>query len=140
MDRDNKRCTDVKEQLEAIVNSAGLISKRENPLNFQVVTRIVIEELESWYFGDIPALHNAYPSIPATLGSKRKFREPDSIKKPSDTLFRLLIKDECKGLRHLPKLDTASRVSQYMDCFSNTSESFIAFREAVLACLKEEAC
>ncbi|MBO5368630.1 DUF4276 family protein [Methanocorpusculum sp.] len=72
IDRDAGNCVNLKRQLEEIVHDAGLISKRENPDNFRAITRIVIEELESWYFGDTQALHEAYPEIPKNLREKKR--------------------------------------------------------------------
>lgn len=53
LDCDNDECSHLKVEIEKIVEKAGLRSraKREN-LPWQIVTRIAIEELEAWYFGD----------------------------------------------------------------------------------------
>ncbi len=50
IDRDEKDCRDLKQKLELMVKQAGLVSKSENPTDFQVVTRIVIDELEARVF------------------------------------------------------------------------------------------
>jgi hypothetical protein len=42
--------------------------------------RIAVEELEAWWFGDIDALRAAYPRLPATLGQRSSYRDPDAIR------------------------------------------------------------
>ena len=133
IDRDAGNCVNLKRQLEEIVHDAGLISKRENPDNFRAITRIVIEELESWYFGDTQALHEAYPEIPKNLREKKGYEKPDEIIKPSNKLLRLL-KTEYAHMTHLPKIEAAKRIAPYMSPEINTSESFQKFCEAVKAC------
>ena len=80
VDRDNDDCRQLKKQLDAISRRAGLVTKT-NSINgyFQVINRIVIEELEAWYFGDPVALHNAYPKLPMNLHKNSRYRNPDSI-------------------------------------------------------------
>ncbi|MGD0827532.1 MAG: DUF4276 family protein [Desulfobaccales bacterium] len=55
----------------------------------QVLNRIAIEELESWFFGDGIALKTAYPGIPETLDKKSKYRNPDAIERTWEALERL---------------------------------------------------
>lgn len=135
IDRDIRDCHDLKQELEFITRKAGVVSKTENSENFQVVTRIVIEELESWYFGDITALHEAYPCVPKTLSQKRGFCDPDKIVKPSERLHRML-QSEYPGVSRLLKVEVAERVSAHMSPEINTSKSFQAFREGILACCR----
>lgn len=47
---------------------------------FQVLNRLAIEELEAWFFGDVAALHSAYPRVPSTLGRRSRYRDPDAIR------------------------------------------------------------
>lgn len=133
IDRDSGNCKDIKNQLENIACNAGLTTKTMDPNNFQVITRVVIEELESWYFGDIVALHEAYPIIPKNLRQRKGYCTPDTIPKPSNRLLRLL-QSEYAETNHLPKIDVAQRVSPYMNPEINTSESFQQFCEGVKAC------
>ena len=39
----------------------------------------LIEELEAWFFGDIAAIHAAYPRISIHLGGRANYRDPDAI-------------------------------------------------------------
>ncbi len=136
IDRDEKDCRDLKQKLELMVKQAGLVSKSENPTDFQVVTRIVIDELEAWYFGDAEALHSAYACIPKTIQQKRGFEDPDRIAKPSKRLHQLLQK-EYPGVDRLLKVEAAARISAYMSPDVNQSKSFQAFYAGVKACCRE---
>ena len=53
IDRDNEDCKRLKARLEQMALNAGLTT-RSQPADdrFAVINRIVIEELEAWYFGD----------------------------------------------------------------------------------------
>ena len=62
VDRDNEDCEKLKAQLEQMALNASLAT-RSQPAGgqFTVINRIVIEELEAWYFGDWQAVQKAYP-------------------------------------------------------------------------------
>jgi hypothetical protein len=72
LDRDNDDCVELKNRLAEIAREAGLPADA-------TLFRIVIEELEAWFFGDVPALHAAYPKVPPSLGSQTKFRDPENV-------------------------------------------------------------
>ena len=78
VDRDNDDCRALKGQLDEISTDAGLLSKSSAP-RWQIVSRIAIEELESWYFGDWEAVHNVYPKVPQNIPKQAKYRDPDQI-------------------------------------------------------------
>lgn len=139
IDRDNKDCHELKNDLERYVERANLISKRANPAQFQVVTRIVITELESWFIGDMEALLTAYPSIPTSLQSKSKYRNPDAIDKPSEALLKILKThtSEYTNITRLIKGDVAKRISENMNPAVNRSPSFQIFCEGVRACCSQ---
>ena len=63
IDEDRKDCHELKTYLEKASREAGFVTKSSAIPNedFQVVNRIAIEELEAWFFGDIEAMHAAYP-------------------------------------------------------------------------------
>jgi hypothetical protein len=82
VDRDDDDCRALKIGLEAAALSAGLASKTapDRRGKFQVVNRIVIEELEAWFLGDIDALAESYPGVPPSLARKAAFRDPDAVR------------------------------------------------------------
>ena len=65
IDEDRKDCHELKAKLEQAAHEAGFVTKSSAGPNedFQVVSRLAIEELEAWFFGDVEALHTAYPRI-----------------------------------------------------------------------------
>jgi Domain of unknown function (DUF4276) len=123
----------IKQRMELIAEQAGLVTrtavrKGAQP-PFHVVNRIAVEELEAWYFGDIPALRAAYPEIPASLASKEGFRDPDAIGGgTAEALERLLISRFATGL---PKSEVARTIAPRLDIERNRSRSFCCFRDAV---------
>ena len=94
IDEDRRDCHELKAYLEKAAHEAGFVTKSGAAPNedFQVVNRLAIEELEAWFFGDIEALHAAYPRISINLDTKAKYRNPDTIAGGTDkVLERLLI-------------------------------------------------
>ena len=68
VDRDGENCHCLKEKLEAMAHRAGAgLRSRTRPGRrcWNIVNRIVIEELEAWYFGDWP---RGATSLPASSG------------------------------------------------------------------------
>lgn len=78
-DQDRRDCKRLKLEIENIARKAGLLPKGKQAA-FHVLTRIAIEELEAWWFGDAAALAAEFPGVPASLASRRGFRDPDAIK------------------------------------------------------------
>ncbi|MEO5362630.1 MAG: DUF4276 family protein [Magnetococcus sp. DMHC-8] len=135
LDRDDGDCHTLKQTLEGMTARAGLVSKSRagqgNP--FQVVNRIVIEELEAWFFGDWSAVRTAYPRLPVTVPQQTRFRNPDAIAGGTwESLERILRRSGYfkTGLR---KLECAKAVAQHMDPTHNRSGSFQHFAGAISA-------
>ena len=64
VDRDDDDCRQLKNRLETAVARAGLLTKsRSTGAPWQAVSRIVIEELEAWYFGDWAAVCQAFARV-----------------------------------------------------------------------------
>ncbi|HRF91475.1 MAG TPA: DUF4276 family protein, partial [Desulfobacter postgatei] len=65
VDRDDDDCMILKQQLEQYAKDTGLLTRScaRAGENFKVTNRIVIEELEAWYFGDWAAVKTAYPRV-----------------------------------------------------------------------------
>ncbi|WP_295543468.1 DUF4276 family protein [uncultured Thiohalocapsa sp.] len=137
VDRDDDDCLQLKADLEQMADAAGLVTKTAGTdgLTFHVVNRIVIEELEAWFFGDWQAVRVAYPRVPATIPQKAAFRDPDAIRGGTwEALERIMIKAGyfTTGLR---KAELARSVARHMEPIRNTSRSFQAFKAAVSATL-----
>lgn len=100
-----------------------------------VINRILIEDLESWCFGDVDAMVAAYPGVAPTLAQKAKYRDSDAIKGGTwEALERVL---QCAG-HHcggLAKIQAARDRAEHMDPNRNRSKSFQVFRDAIVASL-----
>jgi hypothetical protein len=135
VDRDDEDCHDLKARLEAFAARAGLPTKTScgGGCPFRVVNRIVVEELEAWFFGDTNALRAAYPRVPPTLPRRARYRDPDAIAGGTwETLHRVLRQAGHLGGR-FPKVEVARRVAEHMTPDGNRSPSFRAFRDGLEA-------
>ena len=121
----------LKKKLEQTVAESGLVSRTqagERP--WQVVNRIVIEELEAWYFGDWVAVHKAYPRVSDSVPKQARYRDPDGIKGTWEALERILQHNGYfkTGLR---KTEVARNVAAHFDPARNRSHSFKMFLDAI---------
>ncbi len=135
LDEDREDCIALKARIEDIARSVGFSTRtvRDSSGQFQVITRIVIEELESWFFGDIAALCAAYNGISPTLPNKQRYRDPDAIVGGTwEALLRELQRaGHYRGMNYLPKKEVAALISANMNPASNASRSFCLFRDAL---------
>ena len=67
VDRDSDDCEALKNELDDAAQAAGLRTATSRDAPWQVANRIVIEELEAWYFGDWQAVQRAYPKVSLTV-------------------------------------------------------------------------
>lgn len=133
IDRDRKDCLDLKRKIQGMATAAGLrVRPGRGKAPAQVLVRIAVEELESWFFGDIPALQSAFPGVSPTLDKKAAHRDPDAL---SNTWERLEAVLQRAG--HFPgglqKIRCAREIAARMDPAMNRSRSFCVFRDALLA-------
>lgn len=137
IDRDQHDCEEIKQKLETIAAEAGLPTKTAPDQNghFIVVNRIVIEELEAWFFGDIDALVAAYPKVKPSIISRESYRSPDAIRGGTWEALQRVLREFGYYGAIFPKIEVATRVSQHMDPDRNRSPSFQCFVEGVCACL-----
>lgn len=114
-DQDRADCRQAKARLMELCHQAG----RQDAL-----IRIVCQELEAWYFGDLESLAQEY-SLPA---SRRKrisqgLRNPDIVDKPSHILE--------KNIPAFQKIAGARRMGRRLSPESNQSRSFIIFLHGI---------
>ncbi len=130
IDRDDDNCKELKQQLEIIAKEALLPTRTVSPNSFQVVNRIVIEELEAWYFGDVNAIKKAYPRY--NPKNPAKYRNPDEI---SGGTWEALGRELAYYHRGeiLEKTRAAREIAPHMNPTINQSRSFQVFRDALLA-------
>jgi len=135
VDRDNDNCERLKRQLETVAVGAGLATK-STPVaegRFQLVNRIVIEELESWFIGDPAALRRAFTSLPRIDPNKGIFRNPDNGG-TWEALHRFLKRHGVYKSTY-PKIDAARRIAPHLNLEQNRSRSFRVFVAGVEALL-----
>lgn len=133
VDRDREDCLTLKDKLERAARLAGFTTKSSagGRGRFEVVNRLAIEELEAWFFGDPEALVHAYPKVSPTIGNNSRYRNPDAILGGTwEALERVLKKaGYCPG--GMSKVDTARKISGFMEPDRNRSKSFQVFRDAL---------
>lgn len=127
-DRDDDDCLVLKQKLEDFATQSGFTT-RSTASNgqFLVLNRIIVEELEAWFFGDANALSSAYPKIKKTFATQSKYRLPDEISGGTwEALERLL---QSKGYHPggLNKVQAARDISFHMKPERNRSDSFQCF-------------
>jgi hypothetical protein len=114
-DNDNANCVDLKRRYLGICHAAG----RPDTL-----VRLVCQELESWYVGDLVALAAAFEDPKLNSPALRKrFNEPDTREKPSVELKRLI--------PSFQKVGAARSMSSALQPGQNRSKSFQVFVEGV---------
>jgi hypothetical protein len=135
IDEDREDCQRLKAELELYAADAGLISKTAAApgQSFVVLNRIVIEELEAWFFGDCDALRAAYPRLSPTLEEKAPFRDPDAIAGGTAERLGRVLAEAGYHTGGLAKLAAATDIAQHMDPARNRSRSFQHFRSGLLA-------
>jgi hypothetical protein len=112
---------------------AGLHTLTRNRTGmFNVINRIVIEELEAWYFGDWSAVKVAFPRVSAAIPRRARFRNPDAIAGGTWEAFQDVLMKAGYYSAGMPKIEVAHRIAPHMDPTRNTSRSVQVFRDALL--------
>lgn len=114
-DNDGGDCQALKRKLFSVC--------KKNHKNDTLI-RIACQELEAWYLGEPKALADAFnkPKL-IDLSKKEKFREPDSICRPSEELTKLIT-----GFQ---KVSCARLMSKRLSADGNCSHSYQAFLNGV---------
>nr|WP_261313145.1 DUF4276 family protein [Burkholderia dolosa] len=114
-DNDSTDCVALKERIRQCCCEAG------RP---ETLIRLVCQELESWYIGDLVALEAAFPDCRVdTPALRKKFLEPDSWQKPSVELKRLI--------PTFQKLSCARLMASTLRGEGNRSRSFQVFLDGL---------
>jgi hypothetical protein len=125
VDEDRQDCYKLKQHLETIAHSAGFTTPQTaTNHSFIILNRIAVEELEAWFFGDVPALVKAYPRLPENLGKQATYRIPDEIKGGTWEQLEKVLQNHGYHRGGLEKIRAAQDIAQYMNPDQNTSKSF----------------
>ena len=132
VDRDNEDCEKLKAQLEQMALNASLAT-RSQPAGgqFTVINRIVIEELEAWYFGDWQTVRNAYPRVSQSIPAQSRYRDPDAIQGGTWEHFEPVLQRAGYYKNRLRKIEAAQSIGPFVDLENNRSHSFQCFRDAL---------
>lgn len=136
VDRDDDDCRALKRRIEACCTDAALPSRSAvGDRSWRIVTRLAIEELEAWYFGDWQAVRKVYPRVKATVPASAPFRNPDAIQGGTWEAFERVLKNAGYFRGGLRKIEIARQLGAVIDPDQNNSPSFRSFvaalREAV---------
>ncbi len=133
VDRDADDCHDLKHHLERVSSVAGLTTRSSSAgPDWQVANRIVIEELEAWYFGDWDAVSCAYPRVSRSTVRRRGYRDPDAVRGGTWESFERILNRHGYFRGGLSKRRAAREIGAFLDPSRNVSRSFSNFRDAVL--------
>lgn len=114
-DNDNANCVELKARLLALCAQGG------RP---ETLVRLVCQELESWYLGDLAALAAAFDAPRVNTPAYRKrFVDPDSWQKPSVEVKRLV--------PAFQKIGGARAMALFLSITGNRSRSLKVFEAGV---------
>lgn len=131
IDEDRQDCKELKQKLEDIAIGEGL-STASTKKNFQVLNRLVVEEIEAWFFGDVEALRVKYPKVSKNLTKRASYRNPDEIKGGTwEALDRVLSSVGYYTKGFMPKTEVARNIAPFLNPELNDSKSFQVFREGL---------
>jgi hypothetical protein len=132
VDRDDDDCQALKSRLDAVAEASGLCIDRSR-LDWQLINRIAIEDLEAWYFGDWDAVRNGYPRVPASVPQRQGFRDPDAIAGGTWESFERVLMRHGYYKAGLAKVEAARKIGRSIDPLRSRSKSFAVFCAAVSA-------
>lgn len=132
VDRDDDDCHSLKQRMEEAAAQASLVSKSAaDDLDYVVINRLAIEELEAWYFGDWQAVQAAFPKVPRTIPQKAQYRDPDAIRGGTWEAFERVLQRAGYFPNGLRKIEAARAVAGNWNPDHNRSRSFQVFRDAI---------
>lgn len=131
VDLDSADCQELKNLLEAAAQRAGLITRTRDRDRYQVVNRVVIEELEAWYFGDWDAVRRAYPRVAEGIPRKARYRNPDAIVGGTWEAFEQILQRSGYFRGGLRKIEAARAIAAHWTPAANSSRSFQMFYHAL---------
>ena len=133
VDRDRDNCHDLKQRLEEIATRAGLRTRTNSAdASWQLVNRVVIEELEAWYFGDWKAVRKVYPKMSETIPQQANYRNSDAINGGTWEAFERVMRQRGYFQGGLRKIEAARMIAPHIDPARSRSHSFKVFYDAVI--------
>ncbi len=133
LDRDDDDCIQLKQQMEAAASGTGLFTKSNVTADglYSIVNRIVVEELEAWYFGDWRAVRSAYPRVNVNIPLKAPYRRSDEISGGTWEAFARIARNAGYFRGGLRKVEAARAIGAHLEIDGSSSPSFNVFRSAI---------
>lgn len=132
VDQDDDDCRELKTELDQVAAGAQLLSRTEaGDHPWQLANRLVIEELEAWYFGDWEAVRSAYPRVSRKVPQQARYRDPDAIQGGTWEAFERVLQLRGHFTTGLRKLEAARAVAAHFDPDRSRSHSFEKLREVI---------
>ncbi len=131
MNKDGDDCTRLKSLVEVSAASANIRTKTAFPSDWQLLNRIVVEELEAWLFGHWGAVCKAYPRLSKNTTNQAGFRNSDCIAGGTWEALERLLKNKGYFEGGLRKVELAKAVAENFDPAACTSQSFSCFRNGL---------
>ena len=123
IDQDRDDCMVLKQRILEQARRAGLLAGDRTRPMADVIVRVAMSELESWFLGDPAAVRQAFPALSSADLHVRG--EVDALQDAWERLQQpLLARGYFQG--RMPKIQTARRIAQHMTLTSgvNRSHSF----------------
>ena len=132
VDRDSDDCFQLKARLEQDAAWCGLSTKKApSPSgSYTVITRIAVEELEAWFFGDWEAARAAYPQLSPRTTNKAAYRNPDGVQGGTWEALERELQKAGYYRAGMPKREVARNIAKHMNPLCNRSKSFQVFMAA----------
>lgn len=132
VDQDSDDCLKLKRCLEGYAAAARLDSRTAmGNKNWEVANRIVVEELEAWYFGDWAAVQAAYPKLDLSVPNRSKYRDPENIQGGTWEAFQKVLQEKRYFTSGLRKMSAAEKIAPHLALHGNRCRSFEHFVLAV---------
>ena len=132
VDRDDLDCQALKAELEAAATASSLPTRsRAGGGRWRIANRIVVEELEAWYFGDWDAVRRAYPRVSEDVPRRARYRDPDAIKGGTWQAFERVLQNHGYFTTGLRKVEAAEAIGAHITPGRNRSGSFGVFRSVL---------
>lgn len=136
VDRDDEDCFALKQRLETVALKAKLATRsRAGAKPWQLVNRIAIEELESWYFGDWDAVKAGYPRVSVNVPQRQGFRDPDAIAGGTWEAFERVMQQHGYFRGGLPKIEAARSIAAHIEPERSRSTSSRIFHASLMEAL-----
>jgi len=132
VDNDGEDCETLKGRIEEMAAAAGLLTRsRAGRQSWQLVSRLAIEELEAWYFGDWAAVCSAYSRVSPSVPNQAGYRDPDAIRGGTWEAFERVLQRHGYYKTGLLKVEAARTIGALVDPERTQSRSFAVFRDAI---------